>query len=68
MTPTNTNPDFTFNLNDDLSPMIDSILTAPGVVKAYAENRETDIGTDRGACCLRNPHRTGGPGGFSVYR
>ena len=42
MTPISTNPDFTFNQNDDLSPMIDSILTAPGVVKAYAENRETD--------------------------
>ena len=42
MTPISTNPDFTFNLNDDLSPMIDSILTAPGVVKAYAENRGTD--------------------------
>lgn len=42
MTPINTNSDFTFNLNDDLSPMIGSILTAPEIVKAYAENRETD--------------------------
>lgn len=42
MTPISTNPNFSFDTNDDLSPMIDSILTAPGFVKAYAENRETD--------------------------